>query len=88
MTKGNIRENSLRCWNCIYNDNCEEVNDNCVANKILDDKVVHLKQCETKNYKERYKKIGESEWFKKHYENKSIGDIIDILDDVANNQMQ
>ena len=27
-----------------------------------------------KNYRERYKKLGESEWFKKHYEGKSLGD--------------
>ena len=27
-----------------------------------------------KDYRERYKKLGESEWFKKHYEGKSLGD--------------
>lgn len=31
-----------------------------------------------KDYRERYKRIGESEWFKKHYEGKSLGDVSDI----------
>lgn len=33
---------------------------------------------EVTDYKERYKRIGESEWFKKHYENKSLGDIEEV----------
>lgn len=31
-----------------------------------------------KKYSERYKRIGESEWFKKHYEDKSLGETIEI----------
>ena len=34
-----------------------------------------------KKYRERYKRIGESEWFKEHYENKSLGETIEIEDE-------
>ena len=30
-----------------------------------------------KSYRERYKSIGESDWFKEHYEGKSLGEIIE-----------
>lgn len=33
-----------------------------------------------KNYRERYKRISESEWFKKHYEDKSLGETIEEAD--------
>jgi len=33
------------------------------------------------DYKERYKRIGESEWFNKHYKGKSLGDTIKIKED-------
>lgn len=33
-----------------------------------------------KNFKESYEKIANSDWFKKAYENKSVGDIIPIED--------
>ena len=81
-----VGENSLRCWNCIHNEDCEEKFNDCVANYVLNDKVVHDKTCETQKYRERYENIGRSEWFKKHYHNKSIGDVIDVLDDFINNQ--
>ena len=29
------------------------------------------------DYKERYKQIAESDWFKKHYEGKSLGNVIE-----------
>lgn len=32
------------------------------------------------SYSERYKKIGESEWFNAHYSNKSLGETIDIVE--------
>lgn len=35
------------------------------------------------NYRERYKRIGESEWFKEHYEGKSLGEVIDEIIDNA-----
>ena len=38
------------------------------------------------NYKERYEHLVESEWFKKHYEDKSLGEVIVILDDIVENQ--
>lgn len=38
--------------------------------------------------RDRYKKIGESEWFKKHYQDKPIGETIDILEDIVNNQKE
>lgn len=38
------------------------------------------------NYKERYEHLGESEWFKKHYEDKSLGEVIEIFDDIVENQ--
>lgn len=31
-----------------------------------------------KDYRERYNKIAESEWFKKTHENMSVGEIIEI----------
>ena len=34
-----------------------------------------------KSYRERYKRIGESEWFNEHYENKSLGETIEIEDE-------
>lgn len=33
------------------------------------------------DYRERYKRIGESEWFKKHYEDKSLGDTEEIKEE-------
>ena len=39
----------LKCINCIYNENCEEINENCVANYIYDDEVVHIKEMEVSN---------------------------------------
>lgn len=33
-----------------------------------------------KSYRERYKRLGESEWFNKHYNNKSLGEVEDIVD--------
>jgi hypothetical protein len=33
-----------------------------------------------KNFKENYKKIANSDWFKKAYEDKSVGDMIQIED--------
>ena len=30
------------------------------------------------DYKERYKHISESEWFKKHYDDKSLGDTEEV----------
>lgn len=38
--------------------------------------------------KDRYKRLGESEWFKKHYSDKPIGETIDILDEIVNNQRE
>lgn len=31
-----------------------------------------------KSYKERYKKIGKSKWFNRHYNNKSLGEVNSI----------
>ena len=39
-----------------------------------------------KDYRERYKRIGESDFFRKHYADKSTGEVVVILDDVANKQ--
>ena len=50
-----INNDSLKCWDCIYNDNCEEVNPECIANCIYDNKVVHFKDCETEQYKQKVK---------------------------------
>lgn len=30
-----------------------------------------------KSYKERYQRLADSEWFKEHYEDKSLGEIIE-----------
>jgi hypothetical protein len=38
----------LSCWNCIHCDDCEQVNECCVANYILDNEVVHLTEKEIK----------------------------------------
>ena len=34
-----------------------------------------------KSLRARYRRIGKSEWFKKHYENKSLGETIEIIDE-------
>lgn len=36
------------------------------------------------DYKERYRRIGESEWFKQHYDGKSLGDSFDAGDVCTN----
>ena len=36
---------------------------------------------EMDNYRERYKRIGESDWFKEHYAGKSLGEVMDDLSD-------
>jgi hypothetical protein len=36
----------LKCVECIYNSNCEEINDRCVANDVLDGEEVHIKKME------------------------------------------
>lgn len=41
---------------------------------------------EKKDYKERYKRIGESEWFKEHYDHKSLGEVIEVIDDLIVSQ--
>ena len=33
-----------------------------------------------KSYRDRYKRIGQSEWFNKHYNNKSLGEVTEIVD--------
>ena len=33
-----------------------------------------------KSYRDRYKRLGESEWFNKHYNNKSLGEVAEIVD--------
>ena len=38
----------LSCDDCIHCDDCEEVNERCVANYILDNEVVHLIEKEIK----------------------------------------
>lgn len=38
--------------------------------------------------KDRYKRLGESEWFKKHYSDKPIGETIYILDEIVSNQKE
>lgn len=45
----NIVVGRLKCINCIYNENCNEINENCVANYIYDDEVVHIKEMEVSN---------------------------------------
>ena len=41
-----IVEGHLMCIDCIYNENCEDVNDRCVANYIYNDDIVHIKDME------------------------------------------
>ena len=36
----------LRCIDCIYCSNCEDVNDRCVANYVYEGEVVHIKNIE------------------------------------------
>ena len=38
-----------------------------------------------KDYRKRYERIGKSEWFKKAYENKSLGETIEITDEALTN---
>ena len=33
-----------------------------------------------KSYRDRYKKLGKSQWFNKHYNNKSLGEVSEIVD--------
>ena len=33
-----------------------------------------------KSYRDRYKKLGQSQWFNKHYNNKSLGEVSEIVD--------
>lgn len=42
----NLVQGQLKCENCIYDNCCEDLYDRCVANFILDGKVVHLKNLE------------------------------------------
>lgn len=37
------------------------------------------------SYRERYKRIGESEWFKEHYDGKSLGETIEIENENGHN---
>lgn len=33
-----------------------------------------------KSYRDRYKKLGQSQWFNKRYNNKSLGEVAEIVD--------
>lgn len=46
MDHEEIVKGRLSCIDCIYNNNCEEVNDRCVANYVYEEEVVHLKNME------------------------------------------
>lgn len=46
MDNEEIVKGRLSCIDCIYNSNCEEVNDRCVANYIYEGEVVHIKNME------------------------------------------
>ena len=39
--------------------------------------------CSSKSYRERYKRLSESDWFKEHYEGKTLGEVIDEIIDNA-----
>ncbi len=39
-----------------------------------------------KDYRESYKRLSETEWFQKHYNDKSLGEIIQFFDDIIENQ--
>lgn len=46
----------------------------------FEEKLYFTHQCNfKKSYKNRYKKIGKSKWFNKHYNNKSLGETINLL---------
>ena len=45
-----IVKGHLKCIDCIYNSNCEEVNDRCVANYIYEGEVAHIKNMEVPDY--------------------------------------
>lgn len=51
----------------------------CSTNAYLSQDEIKYAQTK-KSYRERYKRIGESEWFNKHYNNKSLGEVIEIVD--------
>ncbi len=36
----------------------------------------------TKEIRKRYERIVKSDWFRKHYENKSLGEVIDVVDEM------
>ena len=38
------------------------------------------------DYKKRYERLGDSKWFNTHYNDKSLGEVIPILDDIVENQ--
>lgn len=38
------------------------------------------------DYRKRYESLGDSEWFNTHYDDKSLGEVIPILDDIVENQ--
>lgn len=40
----------------------------------------------SKDYRERYNRLAETEWFQKHYNDKSLGEIIQFFDDIIENQ--
>ena len=46
MDHEEIVKGRLRCIDCIYNSNCEDVNDRCVANYVYEGEVVHIKNME------------------------------------------
>ena len=39
-----------------------------------------------KDYRESYKRLSETEWFQKHYNDKSLSEIIQFFDDIIENQ--
>lgn len=49
--KAKIRNGRLQCHVCVHWKNCSEVNTECVANFIYDNKVVHLVEKERKEEK-------------------------------------
>lgn len=46
--KVDYKKERLSCDDCIHYDDCEQVNEYCVANYILDNEVVHLTEKEIK----------------------------------------
>lgn len=51
----------------------------CSTNTFLSQDEIKIER-RKKSYRNRYKKIGEGDWFNRHYNNKSLGEVAEIVD--------